>query len=134
MLKVAETEIKMEIIFESRFSIQDPKTDHRICGIQTLQTLDMAACKLLANSDCWNDDSVFSRDLVDLAMLQLPKLILKKAIDKATTAYGPSIERDLNKAIDLLKNRKGRLDECMIALKMDHVPKAVLWSCIKKLI
>ena len=30
----------------------------------------MTASKLLANSDRWADDGVFSRDLIDLAMLQ----------------------------------------------------------------
>lgn len=134
MLLVADTEIKLEIIFESRISIQDPKKDHRICGLKTLTPIDMAACKLLANSDRWNDDSVFSRDLIDLSMLQLSKKNLKKAIDIAANAYGASIERDLKKAIDSLKKRNGRLDECISALKIDHIPKALLWSYIKKLI
>ena len=42
----------------------------------------MAASKLLANSDCWADDSVHSRDVIDLAMIKMPKRQLEKAVIK----------------------------------------------------
>jgi hypothetical protein len=133
MLRVAESEIKFEIVFEGRIFLQKPISGERICGISTLTPLDMAASKLLANSDRWSDDSVFNRDLIDLAMLRLPRSFLKKAIDKATDAYGESIQRDLSKAIFALSKRKGRLEECMTALKMEKVPKALLWKLIRDL-
>lgn len=133
MLRVAESEIKFEIVLEGRISLEKPISEERICGVSALTPLDMATCKLLANSDRWSDDSVFSRDLIDLAMLRLPRSSLKKAVDKATDAYGKSIERDLTKAIETLQARRGRLEKCMTALKMDKIPRALLWKYIRDL-
>ena len=93
----------------------------------------MATSKLLANSDRWSDDAVFSRDLIDLAMLELNSGSYSTAIDKAETAYGDSIKKDLKNAVENLKNRPGRLNTCMSTLKMDSIPEAVLWEKIRKL-
>lgn len=131
MLIVANVEIKLEIILEGRITLEPPV--EKICGIHTLTALDMAASKLLANSDRWSDDSTFSRDLIDLAMLELPREKLNLALKKAAFAYGESCERDLNKAIATLSRRKGRLEECMSALKIDTLPLAVLWKNIRSL-
>jgi len=57
-----------------------------------------------------------------------------KAKEKAIAAYGRSVEQDLNKAIAILKDRRGRLGACMRALKITEVPEALLWSQIKKLV
>jgi hypothetical protein len=133
MLQVAPAEIKFEIVFEGRISLETPRSEDRICGVACLTALDMATTKLLANSDRWMDDSTFSRDLIDLAMLNLPRRTLAKAIEKAGAAYGESIERDLGKAIERLKERPGRLDECMESLKMKSAPKALLWKQIRRL-
>lgn len=133
MLKVAQTEIKFEIILEGRIEFASPGPDNHICGITTLNPIDMAASKLLANSDRWNDDSIFSRDLIDLAMLELPRASLNLAFEKATSAYGKSVQRDLKKAIEKMARRKGRLEECMAALKMDETPKALLWQRVRDL-
>lgn len=133
MLKVGDTEIKFEIVFESRLDLKPPVATDKICGVSILTDLDMGATKLLANSDRWSDDSVFSRDLIDLAMVGLDKGSLKMAIKKAELAYGASVQRDLTKAIATLAQRKGRLDECMDALKIDSLPKASLWKYIRDL-
>lgn len=133
MLRVAETEIKFEIVSEGRIQLEAPDPKKRICGVATLTSLDMTASKLLANSDRWADDSVFSRDLIDLAMLGQPQSVVALAIEKAAGAYGSSVERDLVKAIRALSERKGRLEECMSSLKMAGVPKALLWQRIRDL-
>ncbi len=135
MLWVARAEIKLEIIFEGRVSLDPPDLldpERRICGVCMLTALDMAATKLMANSDRGMDDSVFSRDLIDLAMLEPSQPLLARAIEKASAAYGESITRDLAKAIQRLKDRPGRLDECMSALQMDAIPKALLWKRIRR--
>ena len=132
MIKQGNVEIKFEIIFEGRVSLDSPNTKDIVCGVPTLTPLDMATSKLLANSDRWSDDSVFSRDLIDLAMLTIPSSQLQQAIRKAQQAYGESIKNDLIKAIETLKERRGRLNECMSALKMD-IPEALLWDRIRKL-
>lgn len=140
LLAVRDIEIKLEIVLEGRVQLEKPGPADRICGVATLTTLDMATTKLLALSDRFADDSVQSRDLIDLAMLDLDKPTLRRAIDKAGGAYGASIERDLKKAIDALKGRRGRLDACMRALQMSSVPPglspvvpAVLWQKIRRL-
>ena len=76
---------------------------------------------------------LLNRDLIDLAMLEPPRSLLTRAIEKAATAYGKNIEQDLARAKQRLKVRSGRLDECMEALKIDRVPKAELWSRIRRL-
>jgi len=59
--------------------------------------------------------------------------LLNRAIHKAKQAYGESIETDLAKAIRQLRDRPQRLDQCMQAMKMTTVPKALLWKRIKAL-
>jgi hypothetical protein len=133
MLKVDEAEIKLEIVLEARITLDEPAADDRICGLATLTPLDMAASKLLANADRWRDDAVLSRDLIDLAMMALPKKLLRQAIDKAKGAYGDSIEAGLAKAIAGLRQRPQRLDLCMQRMHMATIPKAALWARIKAL-
>jgi len=125
--------IKLEIVHEARIALDAPGADDAVCGVPTLTPLDMAASKLLANSDRWADDAVYSRDLIDLAMLQPSRALLRRAIDKAATAYGQSIQADLAKAITRLRERPGRLEACRLALRMHAVPAAVLWARIRRL-
>lgn len=133
MLRVDEVDIKFEIVLEGRIKLEPPGADDRLCGVATLTPLDMAASKLLANSDRWRDDSALSRDLIDLAMMAAPRKLLRMAAAKAASAYGASIEADLLKAIADLRQRPHRLDHCMQALRLTGVTKAVLWSRIKAL-
>lgn len=133
LLAIGDIQIKFEVVLEARINLEVPTSADRICGVATLTRLDMATSKILANSDRWSDSSVFSRDLIDLAMLQLAPLDFKKAMQKANAAYGEAAERDLKKAIERLKNRPGRLGECMEALKMNGIPEAVVWSRIRSL-
>ena len=58
---------------------------------------------------------------------------MKEAIQKAESAYGDTVRRDLKKAIQHLRERKGRLDDCMSALKIYEIPKALLWNNIRML-
>lgn len=133
MIDIGGVEIKFEIVFEARVSFEKPSLSDNVCGVSTLSAVDMATSKLLANSDRWPDDSVFSRDIIDLAMLELPSAKLKAAVIKATAAYGDSIQKDLKNAIENLKNRSDRLSECMTYLKIDNIPQAVLWERIRAL-
>ena len=121
--------IKLEIVREARIALEPPVADDTVCGVSTLTRLDLAASKLLANSDRQADDGVFSRDVIDLAMMGLPLPALRAALAKAAEAYGPSVARDLGKAIDRLQTRTGWLERCMQAMAM-QMPKAVLWRHI----
>ena len=124
--------IKLEIVREARITLETPTPNDTVCGVSTLTSLDLAASKLLANSDRQADDGVFSRDVIDLAMMDLQLPALRAALAKATEAYGPSVARDLGKAIDRLQNRPGWLERCMQAMAM-QMPKAVLWQKVRAL-
>lgn len=131
-LRVQEQPIKFEIVLEGRITLDAPAPSDTLCGIATLTPLDMATSKLLANSDRCMDDGVFSRDLIDLAMMAVPLPLLRQAVAKAEQAYGPSILRDLDKAIRRMQERQTWLDRCMQAMAID-VPKALLWQKIRAL-
>ena len=117
--------IKLEIVLEARITLEIPGASDRICGVRTLSALDLATEKMLANSDRWGDVAVFSRDIIDLAMMSAPRDLLKSAIVKAETAYGPSIKRDLEKALDRVLNKENWLDRCIAAMAISE-PKASL--------
>ena len=124
--------IKLEIVREARIELEAPGPLDQVCGVATLTTLDLAASKLLANSDRHADDGVFSRDLIDLAMMGLPLAQLRASVDKSSRAYGQAITRDLARAIDRVQRRQGWLERCMQAMSV-QLPKAVLWQKIRKL-
>ena len=134
MLKVDGADIKFEIVLEGRIELDAPGPDDRQCGVATLTPLDMATSKLLANSDRWRDDAVMSRDLIDLAMMVPPKALMRRAMAKAQGAYGESVATDLASAVEDLRARPHRLDQCMQAMAMTTVSKAALWARIKALV
>ena len=124
--------IKFEIVREARLALESPSAQDTLCGIGTLTVLDLAASKLLANSDRQADDGVFSRDVLDLAMMDLPLPQLRAALQKAELAYGAAVVRDLGKAIMRLQQRTGWLERCMQAMAM-QMPKALLWQKVRRL-
>lgn len=132
-IRIGERPIKFEIVFEARIALERPAADDAICGIATLSRLDLAAEKYLANADRWADDSVFSRDLIDLAMHPGPATLLRGALAKAEVAYGVEIRRTLLAAIAALRQRIGRLEVCMSALAVRHVSRAQLWQRMRRL-
>lgn len=131
-LNINDVRIKFEIVFEARINLDAPGKEDAICGVGALTRHDMAATKLLANSDRWADDGVFSRDVIDLAMLELSPVELQEACAKAETAYGPSIRRDLAGAVEQMRSRHGWMERCMDKLAI-QLPKAFLWERIRRL-
>ena len=132
LVSVAGVTIKIEIIYEARIVLEPPNDADRVCEIATLTQLDFVTSKLLANSDRWADTSNCSRDLVDLAMMRPSRTLLRRAIAKASGAYGASIETDLSKAIEQIRQDPQRLDDCMRSMKMT-VARALLWKRIRAL-
>jgi hypothetical protein len=130
-VRSGESTIKFEIVLEARIELATPGDGDRVCGIQTLAPIDLAAEKLLANADRWADDSVYSRDLIDLAMMRADRRLLEAACVKAEGAYGESVRSSLSQAVEALEARRGRLDECMSALSIDRVTPAQLWQAIR---
>lgn len=129
---VDDLPIKFEIVLEGRIEIETASRKDQVWGVSTLTPLDMATSKLLANADRWSDDSVFSRDVIDLAMMNPSLPLLRKALLKAQGAYGDAIARDLERAIERLQNRPDWLERCMQVMAI-NLPKAVLWSKIRAL-
>jgi Nucleotidyl transferase AbiEii toxin, Type IV TA system len=125
--------LKFEMVLEGRIALDAPSPSDAILGVSTLTPRDMAATKLLANSDRHADDGVFSRDVIDLAMMDLKLPTLRAAFAKAEAAYGPAVGRDLAKAIDTIRTRHGWLERCMQAMAID-LPKALLWQKIRALL
>ena len=132
MLRVGDINIKFEIISEGRIAFDAPKAKDYVGEIITLSRIDLVASKLLANADRWNDDSVFSRDVIDLAMMKVNKNEFYQAAEKAITAYGNSVLASLDKAIDRLFTKEGLLDKCIAVMKIS-VPRAVLWQNLENL-
>jgi len=130
-LRSGESTIKFEIVLEARIELAAPGAGDRVCGIQTLAPVDLAAEKLLANADRWADDSVYSRDVIDLAMMHVGRRLLEAACVKAEEAYGEAVRRSLSQAVDGLETRRGRLEECMTALSVEGVTRAQLWQAIR---
>ncbi|MFN4866648.1 MAG: nucleotidyl transferase AbiEii/AbiGii toxin family protein [Cyanobium sp.] len=122
---VAGVAIKLEIALEGRISLEPPGPQDAVCGIASLTLNDLACSKLLANSDRWNDDGVFNRDLIDLAHLPLNPALWQRALVKAEEAYGDAIRIDLSKALERLQGREGWLERCRQALAIE-APRAAL--------
>jgi len=132
LLQVAGQPIKFEIVLEGRIPLEKPGAADEVCGIATLTPLDLLTSILLANSDRWNDDGVFNRDLIDLAMMTPALPLLRQSVAKAEQACGQSILQDLDKAITRLQTRPDWMDRCMKTLAMT-IPKAVLWKQVRAL-
>jgi Nucleotidyl transferase AbiEii toxin, Type IV TA system len=131
-VEVGSILIKFEIVLEGRVLLESPPKDCSINGIACLTPLDMLTSKLLANSDRHLDRSVYSRDLIDMAMMQPPTALFNKAYAKASMAYGNSISKDLNKAIERVQNEPDWLARCLQAMAI-HTPQALIWQNISKL-
>lgn len=124
--------IKFEIVNEARIEFDTPGRSDKVCGISTLSLQDLSACKLLANADRWRDDSVFSRDVLDMAFLDLPPSRLAVPVIKATKAYGMGVVSDMRDACQRLVEREGWLARCMKTLSI-QAPQAVVYKQLKRL-
>jgi len=110
--------IKFEIVFEGRVELQDPLPEDRVNGMWALTMRDKVATKLMANSDRWADDSVWSRDIIDLAVLANGQEADPAGVAAAVEAYGSSVLVDFEKARTNLLERDGRLLNCMKRMQM----------------
>lgn len=88
----------------------------------------MATSKLLANSERWGDDGVFSRDLIDLAMMRPSLGLLRQAVAKAEQAYGRGPYQG-----DKQGANPPWLVGTMHAGYCDNIPKALLQQRVRTL-
>lgn len=131
-LRQEDVRIKFEIVAEHRIAFDVPGRNDAVCGVASLTLGDLAASKLLANADRGRDDSVFARDAIDLAMLDLPPRRLRAALDKATAAYGASVLDDILAAVSALHERQGWLERCARTMAID-MPLAAMHQSMRRL-
>jgi hypothetical protein len=113
---VEEQPIKFEIIAEARFTLDPPRYPTRF-PVPCLSLGDCFTSKLLANADRFMDDSVESRDLIDLAMLRYHSGIPASALEKAETAY--DVIRPLQKALQRFQDHPSYREKCFVGLQID---------------
>ncbi len=116
LLQVDDSLIKMEIIAEGRFQLGKPEY-FSWSSIPCLNFDDCCTAKLLANADRFMDDSVKSRDLIDLAMLRSQSSFSQGAIAKAENAY--EVIRPLRVAIKRFQERENYREKCFKSLEID---------------
>lgn len=124
--------IKFEIVFEGRITLDEPRVDQKVCNVWRLTDVDLVASKLMANADRWRDDSVLSRDLIDLAMMAADPSVIAAGRAKAEGAYGTSIANAFNKAKTELLERSDRLSVCMKGMGMTTT-EAKLKAAVRRL-
>lgn len=131
-LPLKPSPIKFEIVFEARIAFDATALQSQIAGVTTLNEVDLVATKLLANADRWLDDSTFSRDIIDLAMLRPHPENLTAGFNKAYDAYGDTVQKALAEARERLMQAPNRLARCIEALKIS-TPQALLYQNIARL-
>ncbi len=109
--------VKIEFISEARITLSG--TLHPKLGVPTLCQIDMVVEKLLANTDRGLDASVFSRDIIDLAMMiNAWGAVSQPAIDKVNVAYGDGALRAFINASARMSD-DDYLKHCLNKMKMD---------------
>ena len=126
-------DIKFEIVLEGRIGLEVPSSTNKVLGVSTLIRTDLAAKKLLANSDRWADSAAHRRNLIDLVMMQLTGSEFLVARNKAEVAYRPAVKDYLLEATAHVESVHGELQRCSRAMKI-AAPLVKLWHCIRKLI
>lgn len=129
---INDVSVKFEIILEARVVFDIPTKKEIICNITTLALHDLATSKILANSDRGLDNATFTRDIIDLAMMDLPVPLLKKALQKASGAYGASALADLQKVFTRLEENPELLKNNMQKMNIT-LPQAFVWQKLRKL-
>lgn len=116
--------IKTEIIAEARFELDPPRFPDW-SPVACLSLNDCFTSKLLSNCDRYMDDSVESRDLIDLAILRLQSPIFQEAIEKAEKAY--EVMRPLREAVRRFQERTDYRERCFSHLQIDEaqIPRMI---------
>ena len=115
-LVIEDTLIKFEIIAEGRISLGKP-AHHSWCPVPCLNFDDACSEKLLSNADRWADESIESRDLIDLAVLRQQGEISASAFNKANDAY--DVSSPLLKALEKFQASPEYRSRCFKSLQID---------------
>lgn len=113
--------IKFEIVREGRIDFDTPEPSEQVCGVACLTAHDLVASKLLANDDRWADRALYSRDIIDLAIIAPDADVWNTGMRKAQGAYGKTVHNKLIRAIDWALDQTGWLTECATALQITAI-------------
>lgn len=111
--------IKFEIIAEARIQLE-PAAKYPWTDLPCLSVVDRFAEKLLANADRGMDESIQSRDLIDLAAMRVDKSIPPAAIEKAENAY-PVLD-PLKNSLAKFQQSESYRNKCFSALEIHDRP------------
>lgn len=118
VLEADGTPIRFEIVREARIAL-DGALDPDF-GVPLLSRVDMYAEKLLANADRWADEAVFSRDIIDLAMMiSRWGPIPEAAWEKARDAYGETVDAAFENARKQIQKKEWQT-HCKSNLSIDY--------------
>jgi len=124
-IQIGEEKIKFEIVHEGRIDVTGSMDDS--LGVSCLDENSCCAEKFLANDDRWNDESVLSRDIIDLAFMiegwgMAPFL---KGFALAHAAYGDSVGAAARSAAKKLLDKKTYFKKCVEGLRVTHAPTLI---------
>lgn len=117
--------VKFEVVSEGRIALQGE--DDATAPVARLRDEDLVAEKLLANDDRHLDDSALGRDVIDLVMLEhtlgaLPVV----AWEKARGAYGETVDRAWQRALQRLKQRPDRTLRAFEAMSVTALARDII--------
>ncbi|MGB7542557.1 MAG: nucleotidyl transferase AbiEii/AbiGii toxin family protein [Burkholderiales bacterium] len=119
-IHIGEEKIKFEIVHEGRIDVTGSMEGS--LGVPCLDENSCCAEKFLANDDRWNDESVLSRDVIDLAFMvegwgTAPFLA---GFALAHAAYGDSVGAAARSAAKKLLDNKNYFKKCVEGLHLTH--------------
>ena len=108
--------IKFEIISEGRIRLDTEQAAE--LPVPSLDAVSCFAGKFLANADRWADQSVLSRDIIDIAFMirGWGADAAVAGLRRATEAYGKVVVESMGKAIGALEGEPGYFRHCMSEL------------------
>ena len=121
VVQIDHEPIKFEIVNEARIDLSGVSVD----GVH-VPCLDRTCCfaeKILANGDRWLDESVASRDVIDIAYMieawGMQPLI--EGTHRARDAYGKGAEASLRASAQKLLQKKNYFKKCVTSLGITDV-------------
>lgn len=125
VLNIDGAPLKFEIVSEGRISLEG--TADPDLPVARLTDADLVAEKLLANADRFLDDSALARDVLDLVLLshelgELPAA----AWEKARAAYGDSVDRAFERALQRLRDRPDLVRRALASLDVTAAARELI--------
>ena len=118
LVRIGDELIKFEIVNEARIDLSGENVPS--LHVPSLDRVCCFAEKILANDDRWNDESVLSRDIIDLAFMIEAWGVkpFREGLRKAHLAYGDHIADSIRSAAVKLRGKKSYQKKCVDGLRV----------------